>query len=207
MGRDRANVCNIGGGPLDCHGLRQLSTAEEEDYEPLYDDGCDCYRPGEPGYDPDDASLEALDRHDPTCTIHYGLHGGAIPERAIQPLVADPNMKPDFSQLFLAATTPPHDPFSNLPAEICTMIMELLPSTDAKSLINANEHFAGTLHPDPGCNVLVSMSLRAKAVDVSIAAMIMTIGLGKAPRTGWDSRIEVGYGSAAKQSWSKSEVK
>jgi hypothetical protein len=33
-------------------------------YEALYDDDCDCYRPGESDYDPDDASLEALDVYD-----------------------------------------------------------------------------------------------------------------------------------------------
>jgi hypothetical protein len=66
-----------------------------------------------------------------------------------QPLVADPNMKPDFSQLLVAATTSPRDPFSSVPAEICTMIMELLPSTDAKSLINASEHFAGVINGFP----------------------------------------------------------
>ncbi|KAJ0425270.1 hypothetical protein BJY00DRAFT_204907 [Aspergillus carlsbadensis] len=291
MGRDSANVCNICGGPLDCYGLRQCSTAEKGDDELLlYSDDCDCYRPDESDYDPDDDSFEALDRHDPTCTIHYGLHGGAIPEHAIrwldrvqmlrrrdsfyypetnsavsdaqdgpteegdvyltkvgryddikrvltldgeseslqanedgflahaacwnlldlvfqttgtgkanehlplrrlylamqgsleledndaiewrdrrlygdyvgvsepwplylrwnhEPLVADPNMKPDFSQLFVAATTPPRDPFSNLPAEICTMIMELLPSTDAKSLINASQRFASITNGFP----------------------------------------------------------
>ncbi|CEL01750.1 hypothetical protein ASPCAL01329 [Aspergillus calidoustus] len=66
-----------------------------------------------------------------------------------EPLVADPELKPDFSQLFVAATTPPRDPFSNLPAEICIMIMELLPSSDVKSLINASQRFAGITNGFP----------------------------------------------------------
>ncbi|KAL2786123.1 hypothetical protein BJX66DRAFT_40067 [Aspergillus keveii] len=60
----------------------------------------------------------------------------------LQPLVADPDMFPDFSTLFVAATTPPR-PFKKLPAEVCAMNMKFLPVKDAKAFISASPRVRG----------------------------------------------------------------